>query len=81
MMSVLQGSFLEFVDLTKILRKSGRYSIVVPSLPGFGFSDAPPLKKKTGVVETSDLLHELMLGLGYANYSIQVRRFLLTTIL
>ena len=68
----MQGSFLEFVDLTKLLKKSQRYSIIVPSLPGFGFSDAPPLDKKTGVVETSDLLHELMLGLGYPKYSIQV---------
>ena len=72
-LSSFQGSFLEFIELTKILKKSGRYSIVVPSLPGFGFSDAPPLDKKTGVLETSDLLHQLMLGLGYSKYSIQVR--------
>lgn len=46
------GSFLEFIPILKMVQKQYNndpsqlpYHIVVPSLPGFGFSSAPPVKQ------------------------------------
>lgn len=41
--------------------------MIIPSLPGFGFSDPPKLKGH-GVVENGEVLAELMNVLGYDKY-------------
>lgn len=40
------------------------FDVIVPSLPGFGFSEHTPMSPDA----TADALAELMAGLGYANY-------------
>lgn len=47
------------------------FDVVVASLPGFGFSTAPPARKNTYVV-MADLFHHLMTDvLGYRRYGIR----------
>ncbi|KAL8291281.1 hypothetical protein RQP46_002259 [Phenoliferia psychrophenolica] len=61
------GSFLEFLEVVKILEKSGDFHCVSPSMPGYAFSDAPPLDREFGLEEVARLMNELMLGLGYSD--------------
>lgn len=51
---------------------SGRpaFHVVVPSLPGYGFSSAPT-QPGFGVKKTADTFAQLMLSLGYPNYVAQ----------
>jgi len=46
------------------------FHVVVPSLPGFGFSSAPT-KPGFGVAEVARTFNELMLSLGYTQYVAQ----------
>jgi hypothetical protein len=46
------------------------FHVVVPSLPGFGFSSAPT-KAGFGVAEAARTFNELMLSLGYTQYMAQ----------
>ena len=46
------------------------FHVVVPSLPGFGFSSAPT-RPGFGVAETARCFNELMLCLGYTKYVAQ----------
>jgi pimeloyl-ACP methyl ester carboxylesterase len=46
---------------------SKAFHVVVPSLPGFGFSDAPTASG-FGVVKMSAMMNELMVKLGYTKY-------------
>ncbi|KAF9581873.1 epoxide hydrolase [Lunasporangiospora selenospora] len=64
------GSWYEFGKAMQLLKKRGRYQIIVPSLPGFGWSQAPT-KKRFGVREMAKTLHELMQKLGYKHYVAQ----------
>lgn len=59
------SSFVELLPLVD--RLSDRFDVVVPSLPGYGFSSRPT---RTGVdrVEVARLWHRLMQGLGYERY-------------
>ncbi len=59
------SSFVELLPLVD--RLSDRFDVVVPSLPGYGFSSRPA---RTGVdrVEVARLWHRLMQGLGYERY-------------
>jgi hypothetical protein len=66
------GSFLEYLDLIPLLTQpdnpADAFDVVVPSLPGFGFS-APP--QRPGVTNTvvADLWQRLMTeGLGYQRF-------------
>jgi pimeloyl-ACP methyl ester carboxylesterase len=70
------GSFLEYLDLIGPLTDPGAYggdpadsfTVIVPSLPGYGFSGRPP---RTGFPPraVAGLLHRLMCeGLGYERY-------------
>lgn len=64
------GSFLEFLPLLELLRKQYTpetlpYHIIVPSLPGYALSSDPPLDKDWKVVDTSRILHKLLLSLGF----------------
>jgi pimeloyl-ACP methyl ester carboxylesterase len=63
------GSFLEMQRLVPILVEAG-FDVVVPSLPGYGFS-APPARPGVNCAVTADLWAELMSSLGYARFGAQ----------
>lgn len=63
------GSFVEFLDAAPLLRDAG-YHVVVPSLPGFGFSD-PPREPGMHGGRIADRLHQLMRRLGHQRYGVQ----------
>ena len=58
------SSFLDYVDMLPMLEN---FDVVVPSLPGYGFSSRPP---KVGINYryVSDRWHRLMTELGYSRY-------------
>jgi len=72
------GSFLEMEHLVPLLADPGAHGgdpddafhVVVPSLPGYGFSPAP---SRTGMSsrEIAGLWHGLMAGLGYDRFGAQ----------
>lgn len=67
------GSFLEFLPLMGLLRdkytpETLPYHIVAPSLPGYAFSSDPPLDRDWKVVDTSRILHKLLLSLGFGTH-------------
>lgn len=64
------SSFVEFRRLVSALRESNtrgiEFDIVIPSLPGFGFSDRP---RASHTIYAEDLFHGLMIQkLGYSRY-------------
>ncbi|KAI9319743.1 Alpha/Beta hydrolase protein [Dichotomocladium elegans] len=65
------SSFYEFHQVIEPLRDGElggqAFHVVVPSLPGFGFSE-PAMQAGFGVVKYAALLNDLMIGLGYSNY-------------
>ena len=58
------SSFLDYVDMLPMLE---HFDVVVPSLPGYGFSPRPP---KVGINYryVSERWHRLMCELGYSRY-------------
>jgi pimeloyl-ACP methyl ester carboxylesterase len=71
------GSFCEYLELLPLLTDPHAYggdatdsfSVVVPSLPGFGFS-SPPAPDGLTAEATAQLWHRLMRdGLGYSRYA------------
>lgn len=72
------GSFVEMEALIPLLADPGAHGgdpadafhVVVPSLPGFGFS-SPPASKGTGPFEVAGLWADLMTGLGYPRFGAQ----------
>lgn len=72
------GSFIEFLDVIDPLVAPERHGgdrrdafhLVIPSLPGFGFSE-PPRETGWGPALTSSVFAELMERLGYDRYGIQ----------
>jgi len=65
------GSFLEFIDILSTLK--ARYSpqdlpyhIIVPSLPGYTFSQIP-LDKNFKTEDMASMMHTLMVGLGFGS--------------
>jgi len=66
------GSFLEMMKLIPLLIEGSELSfdLVIPSIPGFGFSDKP---KEFGLnsAAVADLWHRLMMELGYPRYGLQ----------
>jgi pimeloyl-ACP methyl ester carboxylesterase len=70
------GSFLEYLPVLPLLTDPGAhgadpadaFTVVVPSLPGYGFSAPPPPTGMTGR-QVARLWHELMaVGLGYDRF-------------
>lgn len=53
---------------TKYTPETLPYNIIVPSLPGYGFSSSPPLDGDFGLRDVAKLLDALMQGLGLAGY-------------
>lgn len=69
------GSVREFYDFIKLLqsqqiKSNVVFDIIVPSLPGYGFSDGAS-KTGFGVMEMSVVLRNLMIRLGYDKFYIQ----------
>lgn len=66
------GSFLEFLDVLDILK--GKYGpgelpfhVVVPSLPGYGYSSGPPLDRDFKCEDIAGVMDKLMVGLGFGD--------------
>ncbi|PLB34434.1 epoxide hydrolase [Aspergillus candidus] len=68
------GSFLEATKLLPYLSNDAdnapAFSVVVPSLPNFGFSSGVK-KKGFGLAQYAECMHAVMSTLGYQEYSIQ----------
>src|SRR4029079_1272458 len=62
------GSFIEFREV--IARLKGSFHLVVPSLPGYGFSDAPATTGMSNA-RMADLFAEVMTTLGYERFGVQ----------
>ncbi len=71
------GSFCEYLDVLPLLtdpqahggNAADSFDVIVPSLPGFGFSFAPPPRGLTAR-EVAELWHRLMVdGLGHPRYA------------
>ncbi len=72
------GSVVEFLDVIGPLTEPERFGgsaddafhVVIPSLPGYGFSDCPG-STGVGIERIAEAWHELMLALGYRQYFAQ----------
>jgi pimeloyl-ACP methyl ester carboxylesterase len=69
------GSFLEYLDLIPLLAApddpADAFDVVVPSVPGFGFSPAPTRPNVTSAA-VAQAWHQLMTeGLGYQRFAAQ----------
>ncbi|KAL8922523.1 MAG: hypothetical protein Q9172_003530 [Xanthocarpia lactea] len=63
------GSFAEVTKVLPILNEAG-FDVVAPSLPGYGFSQCPDLPGFDNQHD-AEVLHQLMLKLGYDRYVVQ----------
>ncbi|KAK0910435.1 hypothetical protein LTR91_017110 [Friedmanniomyces endolithicus] len=66
------GSFLEFLGIFGILKeryspKDLPYHVIAPSLPGYTYSSGPPVDADYSVVKAADLVHKLMVGIGFGS--------------
>jgi epoxide hydrolase len=72
------GSVVEFLDVIGPLTEPERFGgdpddafhLVIPSLPGYGFSDKPTTAG-VGIERIAEAWNELMVALGYPNYYAQ----------
>lgn len=69
------GSFIEFLPMLEVIRKQYSakdlpYHIIVPSLPGYPLS-ARPTSKEWSLEDSSRVLNQLMLNLGFERYLAQ----------
>lgn len=69
------GSIREFYEIIPKLtsydiNRNYVFEVIAPSLPGFGFSEAT-VQPGLDAIETSLILHELMLRLGHDRYYVQ----------
>ena len=72
------GSFVELLELVPLLTDPARFGgdaadafdVVVPSLPGYGFSDRPTAPGMTPVA-MAEIFAGLMASLGYTRYGVQ----------
>jgi len=62
------GSFVEFLRVIPLLAES--FDVIVPSLPGFGFSD-PPSAPGVSNREIARMICDLMTHLGYDRFAVQ----------
>lgn len=66
------GSFLEFLGALEALKEKYTpetlpFHVIVPSLPGYGYSNGPPLDKNFNVEGLAKVLDKLMIGLGFGS--------------
>jgi pimeloyl-ACP methyl ester carboxylesterase len=64
------GSFLEFLPILSLMKEKYTpqtlpYHLIVPSLPGYAFSDTPPLDREFDVRDISNFMNQLMIDLGF----------------
>jgi microsomal epoxide hydrolase len=77
MLILLTGSFLEFLPILQILMTKYTpatlpYHIIVPSLPGYGFSSPPPLDRDFRLENVATIMNNLMVQLGFGTgYAVQ----------
>ncbi|KAJ7681842.1 Alpha/Beta hydrolase protein [Mycena polygramma] len=69
------GSFIEFIPILRILSNKYTpetlpYHVIVPSLPGYGFSSGPQTQDFK-MVHVATIFNDLMLGLGFDKYVAQ----------
>jgi len=68
------NSFVDYVEVADLLARAGEsgpgFDVVVPSLPGFGFSE-PPRAPGLHPGRIAERLHALMGALGYPRYGVQ----------
>ncbi|SEC52574.1 Pimeloyl-ACP methyl ester carboxylesterase [Rhizobiales bacterium GAS191] len=72
------GSFVEMLKILPLLTDPGAhggnpadaFSLVVPSIPGYGFSDRPT-RRGTNVFAVADIWADLMTALGYGRFGAQ----------
>lgn len=65
------GAFLEFVEGGVARRLNDAcHPVIIPSMPGYGFSDAPS-RPGVGAVEVASLYKGLMERLGFSQYVVQ----------
>ena len=71
-----QGTFLEFLGVLDVLKKKYTaenlpFHVIVPSLPGYGYSSGPSLSKDWTVEDMARVINKLMLGLNLKGYVAQ----------
>ncbi|KAM0791441.1 hypothetical protein ACM66B_005896 [Microbotryomycetes sp. NB124-2] len=68
------GSAPEFLDVVKILSKSTSpaFHVIAANQPGYLWSSPPPLDRGFGLDDCAEILHKLMIGLGFTKgYAVQ----------
>ena len=71
------GSFLEFLPILSIIKSRYTsstlpYHLIIPSLPGYAFSQTPPLDHDFQIQDIARFMNQLMLDLGFrAGYAVQ----------
>lgn len=67
------GSIIEFLDLLAVVKKQYPdpttlpYHIIVPSLPGYGYSSGPPRTRNYTLLDLGRMINALMVGLGFGD--------------
>lgn len=63
------GSFLEYLDVARQFNSSANanYDIIIPSLPGYGYSDAA-VRPGMNPTQMARIMQNLMLRLGHGSY-------------
>ena len=66
------GSFLEFLGTLDVLKSKYNedtlpFHVIVPSLPGYGYSSGPPLDKNSTTEGIANVVDKLMVGLGFGD--------------
>ena len=63
------GFILEFLPLLKNQYSTSDlpYHLIIPSLPGYAFSSGPPTDRNFTLTDAADLLHEMMIQLGFGS--------------
>ncbi|CAF0932351.1 unnamed protein product [Adineta steineri] len=63
------GSFLEYLDVARLLNSStiNNYDLIIPSLPGYGYSDAP-VRAGMSPIQIARIMQSLMQRLGHSSY-------------
>lgn len=66
------GSFMEFLDALDIMKSKYKpeelpFHVIVPSLPGYGYSSGPPLDRNFNTEGIARVMDKLMVGLGFGD--------------
>ena len=63
------SSFIEYLDVARLLNSStsSTYDLIIPSLPGYGYSDAP-VRPGMNPSQIARIMQNLMQRLGHSSY-------------